>query len=70
MKVLSTVINAMLWNLWEARNDRVFLNNFIQPRAIVLAVAADLDLWKHRTNQVSAKESLVVQSDYFREIAT
>ncbi|CAN6248749.1 unnamed protein product [Urochloa humidicola] len=57
--IRSAIITAVLWNIWKARNDLVFNHAFKPPRAILLAVQADLNLWKHRVRSMTDRVSLV-----------
>ncbi|CAN6310230.1 unnamed protein product [Urochloa humidicola] len=57
--VPSAIITAVLWNIWKARNDLVFNHAFKPPRAILLVVQADLDLWKLRVKSLTDRDSLV-----------
>lgn len=68
--VRSTVITALLWNIWKMRNSVVF-NTVYQPmRLTIFAVASDLELWKHRVRRSTLVDALLQWSLIFSNIVT
>jgi hypothetical protein len=43
--VQSAIITAVLWNIWKARNNVVFIDTYSPAAVILWYVASDLDLW-------------------------
>lgn len=51
-KTRSTVLLAVLWNIWKRRNAKVFRNLHLEPHTIASSAADDLRLWSHRCKNV------------------
>ena len=54
-KVRSTVIMALLWNIWKRRNAKVFRNDNQGIHCIARAAADDLVLWSNRCANIPRK---------------
>ncbi|KAE8788501.1 hypothetical protein D1007_37424 [Hordeum vulgare] len=57
-KTRSTVLLALLWNIWKRRNAKVFRNVHLDLHATTSATAEDLRLWSHRCNKAINKTLL------------
>uniref|UniRef100_K4AIA8 Reverse transcriptase zinc-binding domain-containing protein n=1 Tax=Setaria italica TaxID=4555 RepID=K4AIA8_SETIT len=64
----SAILTAILWHIWKGRNELVSNGVHVPPRTTFTAIATDLELWKHRTKDESARTSLVLWSLHFRNI--
>lgn len=57
-KVRSTIIIALLWNIWKRRNTKVFRNDTLGVYHIARSAADDLMLWSHRCKNVQKQNLL------------
>lgn len=47
-KVWPFVLQAILWHLWDARNNAVFRHETPMPRSIITLICDDLVIWRNR----------------------
>ena len=57
-KIRSTVIIAILWNMWKRRNAKVFRADTQDAYKLLCACADDLMLWSNRCSTVIKKSHL------------
>ncbi|KAG2559328.1 hypothetical protein PVAP13_8NG311831 [Panicum virgatum] len=54
-KLRSTILTAILWNIWKRRNALVFRNEHETCHVALRRCAANLYLWRHRMQNAQAK---------------
>lgn len=57
-KTRSTVLLAVLWNIWKRRNAKVFQNLHLQIDTVASSAADDLRLWSHRCKNAQRQTTL------------
>jgi hypothetical protein len=67
-KVMSTIVTAVLWNVWKARNSWVFKAVRLFPCSVLAAVKSDLELWANRFTAALDREALKLWLFHFHVI--
>ena len=63
-KVRSTILTAFLWNIWKRRNALVFRLEEEPCVSTLRRCSADLQLWRHRVQDLRAKLCLYNWSSF------
>ncbi|PNT69594.1 hypothetical protein BRADI_3g58323v3 [Brachypodium distachyon] len=56
-KAHSTVLLAVLWNIWKRRNALVFNDILEDPHTVIDRCSTDVALWSHRCSSLSLKDT-------------
>ncbi|KAL6644549.1 hypothetical protein ACP70R_016157 [Stipagrostis hirtigluma subsp. patula] len=64
-RIQSTVLNAVLWNIWKCRNSKVFRLEDESNLSVLLRCHDDLALWIHRCDKPEDRDSLQFWSSFF-----